>query len=60
MVVSTLTYNRPSGQGQGVGQHNRTDQNGYFILYVGGTLNVQAGQEPGSYSGVFDVTVVYL
>ena len=60
MVVSNMTYNRPSGNGQGQGQHNRTNQNGLFNLYVGGTLNVQAGQEAGLYSGEFDVTVVYL
>lgn len=60
MIVSDLTYNRPQGNGSGVGQHNRTDRNGVFNLFVGGTLNVQANQEAGDYSGEFVVTVVYL
>ncbi|MFZ9396404.1 MAG: DUF4402 domain-containing protein [Erythrobacter sp.] len=60
MVVSNLTYNRPAAQGQGQAQHNRTGNNGLFDLYVGGTLNVRANQEAGQYSGVFDVTVVFL
>lgn len=60
MVVSALTYNRPTAQGQGQNQHNRTDNRGFFNLYVGGTLNVLANQQPGEYSGEFEVTVVYL
>jgi len=60
MAVTPLTFNRPTGQGQGVGQHNRTNQSGFFDLYVGGTLQVSSNQEPGEYSGVFEVTVVFL
>ncbi len=33
---------------------------GIFELHVGGTLNVGANQQTGSYSGTFDVTVTYL
>ncbi|MGE4304185.1 MAG: DUF4402 domain-containing protein [Novosphingobium sp.] len=33
---------------------------GTFELHVGGTLNVGANQQTGSYSGTFDVTVTYL
>ncbi|MGQ7830320.1 DUF4402 domain-containing protein [Altererythrobacter sp. Z27] len=60
MVVTALNYNRPASQGQGQAQHNRTNQSGFFDLYVGGTLNVLSNQEPGEYSGIFEVTVVYL
>ncbi len=60
MVVSNLTFNRPAAQGQGQAQNNRTDQNGFFTLFVGGTLQVRANQEAGNYSGTFEVTVVFL
>ena len=32
---------------------------GIYILNVGGRLNVNANQEAGSYTGTFDVTVLY-
>lgn len=32
---------------------------GLYILNVGGRLNVNANQAPGSYTGTFDVTVLY-
>ena len=32
---------------------------GIYILNVGGRLKVGANQEPGSYTGTFDVTVLY-
>lgn len=32
---------------------------GIYILNVGGRLNVNANQEVGSYTGTFDVTVLY-
>lgn len=55
MTVSNLAFNRSSAS-----PINRLDANGFFILYIGGTLNVQANQQPGDYSGVFEVTVFYL
>lgn len=55
MIVSALTLNPPT-RGR-FHQFNRSD---VMDLYVGGTLNVQANQAPGSYSGVFEVTVTYL
>ena len=38
----------------------RFDAAGSFDLYVGGRLNVNANQQVGTYSGTFDVTVLYL
>ena len=38
----------------------RLDASGSFDLYVGGRLNVNANQQVGTYSGTFDVTVLYL
>ena len=32
---------------------------GFYPLFVGGTLNVTASQQVGSYSGTFDITVKY-
>jgi len=32
---------------------------GLYVLNVGGRLRVNANQEPGSYTGTFDVTVLY-
>ena len=32
---------------------------GFYVLNVGGRLRVNANQEPGSYTGTFDVTVLY-
>ncbi|MCA0909268.1 DUF4402 domain-containing protein [Qipengyuania gaetbuli] len=38
----------------------RLDASGSFDLYIGGRLNVNANQQVGTYSGTFDVTVLYL
>lgn len=38
----------------------RFDAVGSYDLYVGGRLHVDANQEPGSYSGTFEVAVLYL
>lgn len=38
----------------------RLSSTGLYILNVGGRLSVNANQEPGSYTGTFDVTVLYL
>lgn len=37
----------------------RLNNAGYFLLLVGGRLNVAANQAGGTYSGSFDVTVTY-
>ncbi len=37
----------------------RFSNTGFYILNVGGRLKVNANQEPGSYTGTFDVTVLY-
>ena len=50
MTVSAFTSN-PSGSGTLTG--------GTLAFNVGATLNVGANQAEGSYSGTFDVTVVY-
>lgn len=60
MRVDNMTINRPTNNGNGPSQNPRTDQNGVFNLYVGGTLNVRANQEAGFYSGEFDVIIVFL
>lgn len=39
---------------------NLFDLDGDFDLYIGGTLRVNANQEPGHYSGDFEVTVLFL
>ena len=56
MIVSDLDFTRTNAPNP----INRLNAAGTFNLYVGGELNVQADQEPGNYSGVFDVTVLYL
>jgi len=38
---------------------NTLDWYGNATMNVGATLNVEAGQEPGYYTGSFDVTVAY-
>lgn len=38
----------------------RFDAVGSYDLYVGGRLQVNANQEPGTYSGTFEVAVLYL
>ncbi|MEI6851874.1 MAG: DUF4402 domain-containing protein [Bacteroidota bacterium] len=42
-----------------LGAASTLDGNGEAGLNVGATLNVNAGQEPGLYTGSFDVTVAY-
>jgi uncharacterized protein DUF4402 len=51
MTVDGFTSD-PSGTGQ-------LDALGSQTLTIGATLNVRAGQDPGNYSGIFDVTVAY-
>jgi hypothetical protein len=53
MTVDNFRKNGGSGP-------NRLDLNGYFLLHVGGRLNVNANQQPGNYSGTFTVQVLYL
>jgi hypothetical protein len=36
-----------------------TDSNGQFTVYVGGTFQIAAAQQNGTYSGQFDLTAVY-
>jgi hypothetical protein len=36
-----------------------TDSNGQFTVYVGGTFNIAAAQQNGTYTGQFDLTAVY-
>ncbi len=49
MTVNNFTIDLPSNLGSISG--------GSDTFYVGATLNVNSGQEPGSYAGTFDVTV---
>jgi len=37
----------------------RLDNNGYFHLFIGARLNVSANQEVGTYSGTYDISVIY-
>lgn len=53
MLVNNFQTNVPNG-------NNVFGTTGTFELHVGGTLNVGANQQTGSYSGTFDVTVTYL
>ncbi|WP_226698977.1 DUF4402 domain-containing protein [Qipengyuania gaetbuli] len=53
MVVDRFRDNRTLG-------FARFNAAGSFDLYVGGRLNVTANQQVGTYSGTFDVTVLYL
>ena len=36
-----------------------TDVNGRFTVFVGGTFNIAANQQNGTYSSTFDLTAVY-
>jgi hypothetical protein len=56
--TSTMTVD--SFRKNGGGNPNRLDSNGFFLLHVGGRLNVNANQQAGNYSGTFAVTVLYL
>jgi len=51
MTVDAFT-SEPSGAAQ-------LDALGSQTLTIGATLNVRAGQAPGDYTGIFDVTVAY-
>jgi hypothetical protein len=42
-----------------LGNYYTLDWNGQAYMNVGATLDVNAGQEPGYYTGSFDVTVAY-
>lgn len=53
MKVDQITDNRPNNG------RPRLDPNGVFYLNIGGTLNVDAMQMPGSYTGDFTVTVIF-
>jgi hypothetical protein len=55
MLVDNLVRNASNNGNLEVRLNNR----GYFLLLVGGRLNVAANQLGGTYSGTFDVTVVY-
>jgi|GEM_PF-3419733 len=53
MQVRNITSNLPR-------LLNRFDASGLFFLNIGGTLEVNGGQQTGQYSGEFDVTVIFL
>jgi hypothetical protein len=56
MEVSSFTFASvavPSGTG------GTLTAGGTDVFYVGGTLNVDAAQVPGTYTGTFDVTINY-
>ena len=53
MVVDTFTGNFANGR------MARFDNNGDFDLYIGATLYATANQEPGNYSGTFELSIVY-
>jgi hypothetical protein len=55
MLVDQLVRNSSNNGNQEV----RLSNTGYFLLLVGGRLNVAANQAGGTYSGSFDVTVTY-
>lgn len=55
MLVDNLVRNASNSGNQEV----RLSNTGYFLLLVGGRLNVAANQMGGNYSGTFDVTVIY-
>ncbi|MFL0354955.1 DUF4402 domain-containing protein [Erythrobacter sp. GH1-10] len=53
MKVDTITDNLPNNG------RPRLDANGVYYLHIGGTLNVDAWQAPGSYTGDFTVSVIF-
>lgn len=55
--ASTMTVNQFASN---AGFLARFDASGYYALFVGAQLNVGANQQVGTYSGTFDVTVLYL
>lgn len=55
MTVDNLVRNASNNGNLDV----RLNNAGYFLLLVGGRLNVGANQPGGTYSGSFDVTVTY-
>lgn len=52
MTVNAMT-DSVTDNGTGLWDYNTTP------IYVGGTLNISAGQVAGSYSGTFTITIVY-
>lgn len=55
MLVDNLVRNASNSGNQEV----RLSNTGYFLLLVGGRLHVSPTQVGGTYSGTFDVTVIY-
>jgi hypothetical protein len=53
MKIDSITDNRPRNG------KPRMDTNGVYYLNIGGTLNVNARQMPGKYTGDFTVTVIF-
>lgn len=53
MKVDTITSNLPNSG------RPRLDANGVYYINIGGRLNVDALQMPGSYTGDFTVTVIF-
>ncbi|ABC64116.1 DUF4402 domain-containing protein [Erythrobacter litoralis] len=53
MLVDDFTGNFRNGR------MARFDNNGDYNLYIGATLNMTANQEPGYYSGTFEISIVY-
>jgi spore coat protein U-like protein len=56
MVVNQFQAN-PGGF---PGIFRRFDANGFAPLFIGGRLNINANQATGTYTGTYDVTVLYL
>ena len=55
MLVDQVVRNASNNGNQEV----RLSNTGYFLLLIGGRLNVAANQPGGAYTGSFDVTVTY-
>lgn len=69
MVLNNFTFDASgdlqlqiNGNGNGAGniRYLIVSTSGQFTLEMGGTLNVGANQQPGTYTGTFNVSVQYL
>lgn len=54
-----LTYLNGNPASNGFVRYTITAPNGAFVFRIGGTLNVDAGQEVGRYVGNFSITIQY-
>ncbi len=57
--TSTMLVDNMEDNIRGFGRNARFDENGRFDYFIGGRLNVGANQEPGEYSGDFEITVAF-